>query len=286
MAKEDKGKKQKVRRFHTLSFVDQVKKDKGVFFVYVSLRIAVVLVMIAQILNRDFENVFLCILTLVLFSIPSFIENNWHIDIPNTLEIIVLFFIFSAEILGEISSYYLKYPGWDTALHTTTGFLAAAIGFSLVDILNKNDKVKFELSPLFMAVVAFCFSMTIGVLWEFFEFSMDTFIGLDMQKDTIIHTIRSVALDPSKSNSVVVIPDITSVVINGEDLGLGGYLDVGLIDTMKDMFVNFIGAVVFSVIGYFYTKSNGKGKFAKQFIPTVEKPKTEEDKGSDIPEKN
>lgn len=264
---KDKDKK----RFHTVPLKEQIKKNKGLFALYVLLRVMVVLVMIAQIFNRDYMNVFLCVLTLILFSIPSFIERNWHIDIPDTLEVIVLIFIFAAEILGEISSYYLKYPGWDTALHTTTGFLAAAIGFSLVDILNENDQIKFNLSPFFQAAVAFCFSMTIAVLWEFFEFSMDWFWGKDMQKDYIIHTIHSTLLDPSKSNKVVTISNIESVVINGVDLGLGGYLDVGIIDTMKDMFVNFIGAVVFSIIGYFYIKNRGKGKFAARFIPTVDK---------------
>ena len=96
-----------------------------------------------------------------------------------------LLFIFSAEILGEISSFYVLFPFWDTTLHTLNGFLAAAIGFSLVDLLNRSDRVKFDLSPLFLSITAFCFSMTIGVLWEFFEFAMDQFFALDMQKDTI-----------------------------------------------------------------------------------------------------
>ena len=83
----------------------------------------------------------------------------------------MLLFIFSAEILGEISSFYVLFPFWDTTLHTLNGFLAAAIGFSLVDLLNRSDRVKFDLSPLFLSITAFCFSMTIGVLWEFFEFA-------------------------------------------------------------------------------------------------------------------
>lgn len=99
---------------------------------------------------------------------------------------------------GEISEFYLLFPFWDTVLHTINGFLAAAIGFSLVDLLNRSEKAVFSLSPLFMAIVAFCFSMTIGVVWEFFEFGMDQIGGLDMQKDTVIHTIRSVTLDPAE----------------------------------------------------------------------------------------
>ena len=118
-----------------------------------------------------------------------------------------------------------------------------------------------------MAIVAFCFSMTIGVIWEFFEFGMDTLIGYDMQKDTVVHTIRSVTLDPAGRNVPYVIKDITETAVNGQELGLGGYLDIGLIDTMQDLIVNFIGAVVFSVIGFFFVKNRGKGKVAWRFIP-------------------
>lgn len=246
-----------------------IKERKPIFFMYVFLRILVVAVMVAQIFNGNFENVFLCVLTLILFMIPSFIESNYGIDIPDVLEVIILLFIFAAEILGEIRAYYIAYPFWDTMLHTINGFLAAAIGFSLVDIFNRNEKFTFSLSPLFLAIVAFCFSMTIGVLWEFFEFSMDWFFRMDMQKDTVIHAINTVMLDPTASNKVVHINGITSVIVNGQDLGLGGYLDIGLIDTMKDLFVNFIGAVVFSAIGYVYVKKRGQGRFAKQFIPQV-----------------
>ena len=119
--------------------------------------------------------------------------------------------------------------------------------------------------------------MTVGVLWEFFEFSGDYFLGMDMQKDTIVNAIHSVNMDPTLTNTVVHIRDITDVIVVHSDgtqqtLGLGGYLDIGIIDTMKDLFVNFIGAVVFSFIGYFYVKKKGQGKVAHRFIPKVEFP--------------
>ncbi len=247
----------------------QIAQNKKLFILYVVLRISVVLVMIAQFFNGNYENVFMCVLTLFLFTIPSFVENNFYIDIPDTLEVIILLFIFAAEILGEIQSYYIKFPYWDTMLHTINGFLAAAIGFSLVDLLNRHEKFSFKLSPIFMAIVAFCFSMTIGVLWEFFECGMDIIFKTDMQKDTIVNSISTVMLNPNGLNVPVKIKDITSVVVNGQELGLNGYLDIGLLDTMKDMFVNFIGAVVFSILGYFYVKKRGQGKVAKKFIPKV-----------------
>lgn len=251
----------------------EIKEHKSSFVVYMVLRALVILVMILQILNRNYEDVFYCVLTLLLLIVPSFLQVELKIELPTTLEIIILLFIFSAEILGEIGAYYTRVPNWDTMLHTLNGFLAAAIGFSLVDILNRDERAKFNLSPLYMAVVAFCFSMTIGVMWEFFECGMDLFFGMDTQKDTIVNSINTVMLDSTGGNQVIHIGDINSVIVNGKELGLGGYLDIGLLDTMKDLFVNFIGAVVFSIIGFFYVKKRGKGRIANKFIP---KPKQEE----------
>ena len=247
----------------------ELREHRSSFIVYVVLRALVILMMILQIFNRNYENVFLCILTLLLLLMPSFIQLNLKIELPTPLEITILLFIFAAEILGEIQAYYIRFPFWDTVLHTINGFLMAAIGFALVDILNRSEKFSFQLSPVFLAIVAFCFSMTIGVLWEFFECGMDQFFGLDMQKDTIVNSISSVMLDPTNSNVPVTIENIDDVVVNGKSLGLGGYLEIGLLDTMKDLFVNFIGAVVFSVIGFFYVKNRGKGKFANGLIPRL-----------------
>ena len=219
---------------------EQIRENRALAAVYIVLRALVVLVMVAQFFNGNFENVFLCVLTLVLFFIPSFIERTVKIDVPDTLEVIILLFIFAAEILGEIRAYYIQYPYWDTMLHTLNGFLCAAIGFSLVDILNRSDRFTFSLSPVYLAVVAFCFSMTVGVLWEFFEWGMDNFFHLDMQKDTVVHTIGTVMLDPTGGNVPQHIKGITDVIVVTADgtqrsLGLGGYLDIGLNDTMKDL---------------------------------------------------
>lgn len=249
----------------------ELREHKSSFIVFFILRILVILMMVLQFFNGNFENVFLCALTLLLLIIPSFIQVNLRIELPTTLEIFMLLFIFAAEILGEIGSYYIIFPFWDTMLHTINGFLMAAIGFALVDVLNRNERFAFQLSPTFMAVVAFCFSMTIGVLWEFFECGMDIFLGFDMQKDTIIHSISSVMLDPTGGNTPNSIKNIETVVVNGKELGVGGYLDIGLLDTMKDLFVNFIGALIFSMIGFIYVKQRGKGKFARRFIPRLKK---------------
>ena len=253
----------------------EIREHRSSFLVYVVLRALVILVMILQIFNRNYENVFLCALTLLLLIVPSFLQVNLKIELPTGLEIILLFFVFAAEILGEIEAYYIRFPFWDTMLHTLNGFLMAAIGFSLVDILNRNERFKFELSPFFVAIVAFCFSMTIGVLWEFFECAMDLFFGQDMQKDTIVHAFSSVMLDPEGANHPIRVSGIYDVAVNGQSLGLGGYLDIGLLDTMKDLFVNFVGAVIFSAVGYVYIRNRGKSSIAARFIPRLKKPEAD-----------
>lgn len=262
----------------------ELRRKPRVALVYLLLRFLVILTMIAQFFNRNFENVFLCLLTLILFVLPTVFERQLKIDLPDTLEVIILLFIFAAEILGEIQAFYTTFENWDTVLHTLNGFLCAAVGFSLVDMLNRNQRFSLSLSPVFMAIVAFCFSMTIGVLWELFECTMDQLLLFDMQKDTVINTLSTVSLDPINSNHVVILHDITDVLVvtrSGEQisLGLGGYLDTGLLDTMYDLWVNFIGASVFSVIGYFYVKNRGKGFLAKRFIPKV----LQEEENRDIP---
>lgn len=246
-----------------------IRRQPTVFAVYTVLRLIVLATLVSSIIRGEYESAFICLLVLGLFVLPFFIQQNFGIELPSTLEIIILLFIFASEILGELKCYFITYPHWDSMLHTTTGFLCAATGFALIDILNRNSKIKFQLSPIYVAVAAFCFSMTVGVLWEFFEFGMDRLFMMDMQKDTVVNAITSVMLDPTNSNIPVTIDGITSVTINGQELGLGGYLDIGLYDTMGDLFVNFIGAVVFSTIGYFYIKQRGKGKLARAFIPTI-----------------
>ena len=257
-------------------------KNKTTLAVYLVLRGLIIFILVRAVLRREYQSVFLCALSLVLLIMPSIISRKLKIVLPSTLEIIILLFIFSAEILGEINSFYVRVPHWDTMLHTINGFLCAAIGFALVDMMNRNDQFTFQLSPLYLAIVSFCFSMTVGVLWEFFEFSGDYFLGMDMQKDTIVTAIHSVNLDPTLTNTVVHIRDIADVIVVHSDgtqqaLGLGGYLDIGIIDTMKDLFVNFIGAVVFSFIGYFYVKKKGQGKVAHRFIPKVEAPEEQQE---------
>lgn len=256
---------------------NKVKKyRKRDLTVYIVLRLLVILTIVIQAIRGNFENVFLCILTLILFTIPSIIDKKLNIKLPNALEVIILLFIFSAEILGEIQNFYGIFKFWDTMLHTINGFLCAAIGFSMIDILNRSPRFHLKMSPLFVALVAFCFSMTIGILWEFFEYGSDIFFKTDMQKDRITSSIASVEINESRKNIPIKINNIEKEVISYYENGElkqrvieRGHLDIGLKDTMKDLFVNFIGAVVFSIIGLLYIKNRDEYKFAENFIPTM-----------------
>ena len=238
----------------------KMKEEPGAFWTYIILRTIVILVLIRSIFNGHFDNAIVCAFVLLLYVLPQFVENRLRVEIPSVLEIVIFVFVFMAEILGELDSYYLKYQHWDTILHTTSGFLLAAVGYSLVNLLNKSEKVRVQLSPAYLAIVAFCFSMTMGVLWEFFEFAADRWLLFDMQKDTVLSRIATVDLDPTLSNTPVVISGITDTILELADgsyyrLGLGGYLDIGIYDTMEDLFVCFLGAVTFSVIAFFEERS-------------------------------
>lgn len=246
-----------------------LKSDKKTMIVYIILRILVTLCLIRELMLKNYQNVLLCLLSLILFLLPAFIEKTFKLDLPNTLEIIILIFIFSAEILGEINNFYGLYRNFDTILHTINGFLSASVGFSLIYILNTNIE-SFNLSPIFVSLVAFCFSMTIGIIWEFFEYGMDNIFNIDMQKDTYVEKINSTTLDKTNKNKVVTIDDIFKTTIydknNNELMTINGYLDIGLIDTMEDLIVNFIGAITYSIFGYFYITNKEKNKLASKFL--------------------
>ena len=248
---------------------EEAKQRPMLTAVYLILRLTVAAMLIRNLWLQEYESAFICGLALVLFFLPAVLERYLRIDIPSVMEVTILLFIFAAEILGELQNYYHQYPYWDTMLHTVNGFLCAAFGFSLVDILSRNRCEKFRLSPLYLSLVAFCFSMTVGVMWEFFEFGMDVIFRTDMQKDTVLTAIASVAAH--RGGGITLFDGITEMTLNGHPLDVAGYLDIGLYDTMADLFVNFIGAVVFSVPGFVYLRRRGEGKTGKilrHFMPS------------------
>lgn len=246
------------------------KNEKAALIIYLVAFSLILISLIRQVIHGNYFNVLLCAFSLILVSIPSRIEARTKWELPQTLEIIIICFVFAAEILGEIENFYFHIPIWDSLLHITTGFLAAAVAFAAIDLVNTHAK-RIHMTPSFVVAVAFCFSMTIAVLWEFFEFGADCLIKTDMQKDVILSQISTVTLDMENANNPVIVDDIAKTIMydkNGNILATiqNGYLDIGVFDTMKDMFVNMIGAVVFSVYGYLYLKKKDKYKFIEKII--------------------
>ena len=269
----EKKKKRNLRK----EIKHEMKHHKKAFIVYVILRFLILVTLVLQLIRGNYENAFFCILTLILFLVPGFIEKKFNIEMPETLEIVIFLFVFAAEFLGEMQNFFNLFSHWDTILHTINGFLCAAIGFSLIDILNRTEKFHLNLSPFFVAFVGFCFSMTIGVLWEFFEYGSDVYLHSDMQKDTLVENISSVSLNETGENIAIHINDISSSTITTSDgttyVINDGYLDIGLIDTMEDLGVNFIGAVIYCIIGFFYVKNRDKDSIASKFLMRIKEEK-------------
>ncbi len=160
-----------------------------------------------------------CLLGLVVIGLPSFLEKKWSFEIPNYMSILYFLFLYCAIYLGEVRNFYYVVPHWDTILHAFSGAMLGAFGFTLVSILNDSSKVKVALSPLFVCLFAFCFAVAVGALWEIYEFTGDSLFGLNMQK------FRTA----------------------------DGMLLIGraaLSDTMKDIIIDSVGALVVVAIGY------------------------------------
>ena len=255
---------QRLARWLNVREMQQHKVKAGV---YIIIRLILVSLLIVSISNGKWENVMTCVLTLALLMLPLFIERKLSVALPSVLETVVVLFVFAANVMGELGAFYEKIPIWDSLLHAVNGFICAGVGFGLTDILNRSKRVKMSLSPIFVCLFSFCFSMTAGTVWELFEFGMDALFGKDMQKDTLVSSISTHLL--SGGGSVVTISDIRDTAVNGQSLGVNGYLDIGLYDTMKDLAVNFAGAAVFNTAGYFYLKGRKKHTaFIKNFIPS------------------
>lgn len=251
-------------------------RTRGLVILYILLRLIVIYTLIRQFMLKNYFGVFQCVLTLILFMLPSVVDHSLHLKLPTALEVTVIVFMFAANILGEINEYYIHIKHWDSILHTTSGFMLVAVSFALIDLFNQTPHFHVELSPIYVAIAAICMAVTFGVVWEFFEYFMDVFFRTDMQKDTVVKTISSVALHPDGRNTPVVVA-VESVVVNGEAWPFDGYLDIGLHDTMKDMLLNFAGALFFTIFGYAYLRGRDN-RIARNFIPEL---KTEEEIADD-----
>lgn len=170
-----------------------------------------------------------CLLGLFVLALPGFLEKRFSIDIPHFMTVLYFIFLYCAIYLGEVRSFYYLIPHWDTILHAMSGAMLGAFGFVLVRTLTEAEKVKVELSPFFVSLTAFCFAITIGVVWEVYEFAGDGLLGLNMQKFRL--------------------PDGTL---------LSGH--AALSDTMWDLIVDALAALSVAVIGFFVLTARKKAK--------------------------
>lgn len=259
----------RIYKFYKL-MAEQYGESKITFVLYMLLRLIIIAVIVMAIIRGDYEHIWQCVLALVMFCLPPFFERTIKADLPALFEIVILLFIFAFFILGEVFSFMALVPWWDTMLHTFYGFIFAAFSFSLIDVLNDDKNLKFKLSPFYLCLSSISITIFFGVLWEFFEYFADHFLGKDMQKDWLVTSFNSTYLDPGNGMTPYVVSDIKSTIINyanDQQIVLNGYLDIGIIDTMKDLFVAFIGALVFCIFLVAYLKSKGKNKFAAMLIP-------------------
>ena len=174
-----------------------------------------------------------CILGLVTIPLPSILERRLRFELPGLLYGFYIVFLYCAIFLGEVRSFYYLFPRWDSILHFFSSLMTGFFGLMVVTILNRDRHVSMNLSPLFVCLFAFCFSVTIGSLWEIYEFIGDGLFGLNMQK---------------------------FMTAQGELL-------VGhnaLRDTMKDIIVDVLGALLASVIGMISIRRG-----TRWYIPTL-----------------
>lgn len=177
-----------------------------------------------------------CMLAVVVMFLPSIVQKRWNLAIPNYMYILFFIFLYCAVYLGEVRNFYYLVPHWDTILHTFSGVMLGALGFTLVEIFNSAERVPINLSPFFVAFFAFCFALAAGAVWEIYEFSLDGLMGMNMQKYALADGTLRIGRD-------------------------------AVCDTMKDIIVDALGALIMSVVGYIMLK---RGKWKNKAVKTQE----------------
>lgn len=205
-------------------------------------RILLVLAIIGEIYFEAYLNVFVASLTLFVTFVPNLIHRKYKLNFPPEIQITIVVFLFAAMYLGELQDYYYRFWWWDTMLHLFAGLIFGLAGFFLVYVFNFDQRFKVTLSPLFLSMFAFCFSLMIGVFWEIFEFAMDQIFGMNMQKANLEKNIQE---------------------------GLV-HLTSGVEDTMWDLIADSIGAFIAAVIGYNYMKKERQSILIKLVHKTVD----------------
>ncbi len=183
-----------------------------------------------------------CVLGIFAMMLPHWLSRKWGVEIPSFMTVLYALFLYCAIYLGEVRGFYYLIPYWDTILHTFSGIALGALGFSVLTLLNKTDRVPFHLSPAFVAVFAFCFAITVDVIWEIYEFVADGLLTMNMQKHSLENGLP---------------------LLGREALG----------DTMTDLIVDAVGAAFISLVGYVSLKF--KKGWVEKLLLTVRQKKDE-----------
>jgi hypothetical protein len=236
-------------------------ENRVLFIFYLLIRLGLIALGILLLAQDRTGSALLCLLTLALTFIPFLLRKILRLFIPLGLELTIVLFSLAANIFGEVFEFYLKLPLWDLGLHIIWGFVGGAVGCGLMRMLRGRT----ETSPLFTAVFCLCLSLSTALLWEFFEYFVDSVFLMDMQKDCYIDRLSSVLLNPEGQNLAVTI-NIEEVTVNGASWP--GYIDTGLKDTMEDLLINSLGALGFSLC-IILSKMKGRlWRFLEQLIPS------------------
>lgn len=221
----------------------EIPKNKKTASMVISnlVRIILILFLIKDYITGDHSQDFLIGITFLLTYYPSILSKKFGVYLPEGLQLVIILFLFAAQVLGELGDFYEKISWWDTMLHTTSGVVLGLIGFLFVYLLNEKGNINVNLSPKFVILFAFCFAITMGVFWEFFEFGADRIFGLNMQKFRL----------------------------PGDD---------GLVDTMGDLIVDTVGAIIACIGGWLYIRKKKDVLFNDYFDEWFESERTKNEK--------
>lgn len=178
-------------------------------------------------LDITINHIFQCVGALVVLNIPMIISKKFRCYIPNFITITLYIFAFAHFVLGEIYRAYDHVFLYDKILHTTGGVIFAILSFSVIWLLNNSESKKIKLSPFFIVLFTFCFTMTVEYVWELVEFGVDRLFGANMQR---------------WQDGITQLPDGSYVTSPAYGSGLK--------DTMTDMIMNVLGCLVVCIVAY------------------------------------
>lgn len=244
------------------------KKNKTLLLILSCFSLFTLIVLFLQLSSGNYRNVFFSLLTLLLLGLPLLLEYFLSLSFPTLLTILYFVFIFSVEILGKVFLFFMRLSYWDILLHILGGFICFGMGLYLLNLRrNKSTHI-----PTYMKILfSFSFAVTIGVFWEVCEFFGDQLFHLDNQNDVIINTISTMELSKEKQYPFY-FPFIDHTNIYYHSHGkikrktIDGYLDIGLIDTMKDLMDNIFGAFLFSFLFILYIHNKKRYLFVEKLF--------------------